>query len=65
MAHEGKTLAVGILTNIPTRGVNTIYSRIGDLFAYLCLAALVLLTVRAFTPRKQPAAPRRAPVFVG
>jgi apolipoprotein N-acyltransferase len=45
-----------MLTNIPTRGVRTIYSRIGDLFAYLCLAALVLLTVRAFANRKRPAA---------
>ena len=33
-----------MLASIPTRGVVTIYSRIGDTFAYLCAIGLVLLT---------------------
>ncbi len=32
-----------MLATIPTRGVVTIYSQIGDAFAYLCAAGLVLL----------------------
>jgi len=36
-----------MLSGLPTRGVRTIYSRIGDLFAYLCIAALALLAVLA------------------
>jgi apolipoprotein N-acyltransferase len=40
------TTADGIMiTSVPTRGVRTIYSRIGDLFAYLCAAGLVFLIV--------------------
>jgi apolipoprotein N-acyltransferase len=42
-----------MLATIPTRGVVTIYSRIGDAFAYLCAAGLVLLALRAYV-RKQP-----------
>ena len=33
-----------MLASIPTRGVVTIYSRIGDTFAYLCAIGFVLLT---------------------
>jgi apolipoprotein N-acyltransferase len=36
-----------MLTSVPTRGVTTIYSRIGDLFAYLCAAGLVFLAAWA------------------
>jgi apolipoprotein N-acyltransferase len=60
--YEGRILgsqdyftdATGIMvTGIPTRGVTTIYSRIGDLFAYLCVLGLIVLTVCALIPRKQ------------
>jgi apolipoprotein N-acyltransferase len=36
-----------MLSSVPTRGATTIYSRIGDLFAYLCTAGLALLIVWA------------------
>ena len=60
--YEGRVLArqnyftdsSGImLTTVPTRGVRTVYSRIGDLFAYLCVAGLLVLTGRALFHRKQ------------
>ncbi len=44
-----------MLTSIPTRGVTTIYSRIGDGFAYLCALGLVFLMAWALLQRKQPA----------
>ena len=44
-----------VLTTIPVHGVTTIYSRIGDLFAYLCAAGLIVLAGWAFFHRKQPA----------
>jgi apolipoprotein N-acyltransferase len=42
-----------MLTTVPTRGVRTVYSRIGDLFAYLCVAGLVSLTGWALSHRKR------------
>jgi apolipoprotein N-acyltransferase len=59
--YEGRILASqdyftdssGILQNtVPLRGVTTIYSRIGDLFAYLCVAGLAFLTGWALFHRK-------------
>ena len=48
------TSADGIMiTSAPTHGVRTIYSRIGDLFAYLCAAGLVFLSAWAFIHRKE------------
>ena len=44
-----------MLATIPTRGVVTIYSRIGDSFAYLNAAALILLAAWALA-RKPPVA---------
>jgi apolipoprotein N-acyltransferase len=44
-----------MLAAVPMRGVPTIYSRIGDLFAYLCVFGLLLLTGLALTHRTQPA----------
>jgi len=41
-----------MITTIPTRGVRTIYSRIGDVFAYLSVAGLVLLAGWALIRRK-------------
>jgi apolipoprotein N-acyltransferase len=43
-----------MLSSVPTRGVTTIYSRIGDLFAFLCAGGLVFLAAWAFIHRKQP-----------
>ncbi|HTP11335.1 MAG TPA: nitrilase-related carbon-nitrogen hydrolase, partial [Anaerolineae bacterium] len=44
-----------VLTTIPVQGVITIYSRIGDLFAYLCAAGLIILAGWTFFHRKRPA----------
>jgi apolipoprotein N-acyltransferase len=41
-----------MLTSIPIRGVRTIYSRIGDVFAYLCAAGLIFLTGWALIRKK-------------
>jgi len=47
------TTADGIMiTSVPTRGVRTIYSRVGDLFAYFCAAGLVILFGWALLRRK-------------
>jgi apolipoprotein N-acyltransferase len=43
-----------MLASIPTTGAVTIYSRIGDAFAYFCALALLLLGARAAT-RSRPA----------
>ena len=43
-----------MITTIPTRGVRTIYSRIGDVFAYLCVAGLIVLAGWALIRREQP-----------
>jgi apolipoprotein N-acyltransferase len=60
--YEGRILAwqnyyansSGImLTTVPTRGVRTVYSRIGDLFAYLCVAGLISLAGWALFRRRQ------------
>jgi len=32
-----------MVAQVPTRGVRTIYSMIGDLFAWLCLAGFLLI----------------------
>jgi apolipoprotein N-acyltransferase len=43
-----------MVANFPVYSTRTIYSRIGDLFAYLCVAGLVFFTAWAFLHRKQP-----------
>lgn len=52
--HQGRRLAamdhyqttdLAMVSQVPTRGVRTIYSRLGDWFAWLCLAGLALLTI--------------------
>jgi apolipoprotein N-acyltransferase len=37
---------------VPTRGVRTVYSRIGDLFAWLCMAGLVAAVGRSTWPTR-------------
>jgi len=40
-----QTTDYAMVSQVPTRGVRTIYSRLGDWFASVCLVGLVLLTV--------------------
>lgn len=42
------------MTAIPANGVSTVYVTIGDSFAYVCAASLILLTGLAFAPRHTP-----------
>jgi apolipoprotein N-acyltransferase len=43
-----------IVANVPVHGVGTVYAKIGDLFAWICVAALVaLLSARLFQCRKE------------
>jgi len=42
-----QTADYAMVSQVPTRGVRTIYSRLGDWFAWLCLAGLGLLTVQS------------------
>jgi apolipoprotein N-acyltransferase len=44
-----------LLAGVPARGVTTVYSRIGDLFAHLCAAGTACLAGLALLHRKQPA----------
>ena len=44
----------GIMTaSIPVHGAATVYGRIGDLFAYLCVAGLIGLAAWALVQRRQ------------
>jgi apolipoprotein N-acyltransferase len=43
-----------LLATLPVRAERTIYSRIGDAFAYLCIAGLAALTAWALLQRRHP-----------
>jgi apolipoprotein N-acyltransferase len=56
--HQGRSLATAdfftadqqtMIANVPVQGSRTMYATVGDLFAWLCLAGLVLLVVIAVT----------------
>lgn len=58
--YQGRRLAAmdyyqtsdyAMISEVPTRGVRTIYSRLGDWFAWVCLMGLAVLTVRSRRPR--------------
>lgn len=50
-ASPGATM----IADVPTRGVRTLYSRLGDWFAWACAAALLALIVTALARRHQGA----------
>ncbi len=59
--HQGRPLGLvddlwidpaTLVVDVPTRGIPTVYTRIGDTFAYLCVAALAWLWVTAFRRRE-------------
>jgi apolipoprotein N-acyltransferase len=37
-----------LVVDVPTQGMSTVYGRLGDWFAWLCIAAMVALIVAAF-----------------
>jgi apolipoprotein N-acyltransferase len=40
-----QTTDYAMISQVPTRGVRTIYSKLGDWFAWACTVGLVLLTI--------------------
>ena len=46
-----------MVINVPTHGTPTLYARIGDSFAYLCAAGLVVLVALALVRRSAVGAP--------
>jgi len=48
-----------MIAYIPTKGVKTIYSQIGDLFAWLCMAGLVTVIGWVLVRRKAAKSPRK------
>jgi apolipoprotein N-acyltransferase len=61
--HQGRVLGAmdhyttatrDLVAHVPTRGVETIYARVGDLFAWLCTGGLVLLGVIAWRGESRP-----------
>jgi apolipoprotein N-acyltransferase len=44
-----------LVVDVPTQGMTTLYGRLGDWFAWLCIAAMVALIVAALRqPSTQP-----------
>jgi apolipoprotein N-acyltransferase len=52
MDHYETSGERALISEVPTRGVRTIYGRVGDLFSWLALAGLVGLTLVAIKPRR-------------
>jgi apolipoprotein N-acyltransferase len=42
-----------MIADLPTQGITTVYSRIGDLFVWFCVAGFLGLIVLAIRNRKQ------------
>jgi apolipoprotein N-acyltransferase len=49
-----------MISDVPMKGVTTIYSRIGDLFAWLCSAGFVVIVAWTLLRRKAVSTPRKA-----
>jgi apolipoprotein N-acyltransferase len=49
-----------MISDVPMKGVTTIYSRIGDLFAWLCCAGFVVIVAWALLRRKAVSTRRKA-----
>jgi apolipoprotein N-acyltransferase len=44
-----------LIAQVPTSGVRTIYSRLGDWFAWLCVLAVLVLAVIGWRQARKPA----------
>ena len=42
-----RTADYALVSDVPTKGVRTIYSRLGDWFAWMCIAVWMLLTIES------------------
>ncbi len=47
-----RTADYALVSEVPTRGVRTIYSRLGDWFAWLCIAGLILLAIQSLRRKR-------------
>jgi apolipoprotein N-acyltransferase len=47
-----ETADYAMVSQVPTRGTGTIYSRLGDWFAWVCMAGLVLLVIVSFRQKR-------------
>lgn len=47
-----QTTDYAMISQVPTKGVRTVYSRLGDWFAWACLLGLVLLTVLSLRQKR-------------
>jgi apolipoprotein N-acyltransferase len=47
-----QTVDHAMVSQVPSRGVRTAYSRLGDWFVWVCLMILVLLTVQTFRQKR-------------
>ena len=47
-----QTMDYAMVSEVPTKGVRTVYSRLGDWFAWVCLLGLVLLTVLSLRQKR-------------
>ena len=52
---EYQSADLTLIAQVPTQGVRTIYSRLGDWFAWLCIAAVLALMGFAWRERRRPA----------
>jgi apolipoprotein N-acyltransferase len=51
-----QTMDYAMVSQVHTRGVRTVYSRLTDWFAWMCMAVLVLLTVQSLHRRRKDSA---------
>jgi apolipoprotein N-acyltransferase len=54
---EYQSADLTLIAQVPTRGVRTIYSHLGDWFAWLCVVAVLALTGFAWRKRHNPVLP--------
>jgi apolipoprotein N-acyltransferase len=47
-----QTSGYAMISEIPTREVRTIYSRLGDWFAWMCIAGLLALIAKGYRKRR-------------
>lgn len=57
-ADSFATAKSDIVAEVPTQGTRTIYARIGDIFAYLCIVSLVVLIGYALFARPHSSKPK-------
>ena len=57
LMDEYRSADLTLIAQVPTRGVKTIYSRLGDWFAWLSVATIFVLMGFAFREARGPVSP--------